>query len=84
MTGRYTADSALYLAAMLVLLTSTQWAQAQTPAQQPPDHPAVVIQGTTYTPRSILARNMGTPDDQTTAFPPHRIVDNIYYVEPGP
>jgi len=65
---------------MLVLLTHAQPAQAQTPAQQPPDHPAVVVRGTTYTPRSILARNMGTPEDQTTAFAPHRIVDNIYYV----
>ena len=23
---------------------------------------------------------MGTPEDQTTAFPPHKIVGNIYYV----
>ena len=80
MTRRFTADFVFYLAAMLALRTSVQPAQAQTPAQQPPDHPAVVIQGTTYTPRSILARNMGTPEDQTTAFPPHRIMDNIYYV----
>ena len=51
-------------------------------AQNPPpdDHPAVTVKGQTYTPRSILARNMGTPDDQTTQFPPHKIVGNIYYV----
>jgi len=48
--------------------------------QPPPDHPAVTVQGKTYTPRSILARNMGTEADQTTAFPPHKIVGNIYYV----
>jgi metallo-beta-lactamase class B len=48
--------------------------------QPTPDHPAVTIRGTTYTPRSILARNMGSDADQTTAFPPHRIVGNIYYV----
>jgi metallo-beta-lactamase class B len=48
--------------------------------QQPPDHPAVTVQGGTYTPRSILARNMGTEEDQTTAFPPHKIIGNIYYV----
>jgi metallo-beta-lactamase class B len=49
-------------------------------AQQAPDHPSVTSQGKTYTPRSILARNMGAPEDQTTAFPPHKIVANIYYV----
>jgi metallo-beta-lactamase class B len=48
--------------------------------QPPPDHPAVTVQGQTYTPRSILARNMGTEEDQTTAFPPHKIIGNIYYV----
>jgi hypothetical protein len=48
--------------------------------QPPPDHPAVTVQGKTYTPRSILARNMGTEEDQTTAFPPYKIIGNIYYV----
>src|SRR5215470_11458353 len=46
----------------------------------PPDHPAVTVNGKTYTPRSILARNMGSEADRITAFPPHRIVGNIYYV----
>lgn len=49
-------------------------------AQNAPDHPSVIAQGSTFTPRSILARNMGTTDDQTTAFPPHKIVGNVYYV----
>lgn len=49
-------------------------------AQSAPDHPSVSIGGQTFTPRSILARNMGTPEDQTTAFPPHKIIGNIYYV----
>ncbi len=51
-------------------------------AQQggPPDVPAVTVRGQTYTPRSILARNMGTEEDQTTAFPPHKVIGNIYYV----
>ena len=52
--------------------------QAQNPP--PADHPAVTVKGQTHTPRSILARNMGTPEDQTTAFPPHKVVGNIYYV----
>src|SRR5262249_33837977 len=46
----------------------------------PPDHPAVTVRGQTYTPRSTLARNMGSVEDQTTQFPPHRIIGNIYYV----
>ena len=48
-------------------------------AQNAPDHPSVTAQGKTFTPRSILARNMGTPEDQSTAFPPHKIVGNVYY-----
>jgi len=46
----------------------------------PADSPSVTVRGQTYTPRSILARNMGTEQDQTTAFPPHRVVGNVYYV----
>src|SRR6266436_6320947 len=46
----------------------------------PADRPAVTVKGQTYTPQSILARNMGTPEDQTTQFPPHKIIGNIYYV----
>jgi metallo-beta-lactamase class B len=49
-------------------------------AQGQPDHPAVTVRGQTYTPRSILARNMGTPEDQTTQFAPHKIIGNVYYV----
>jgi metallo-beta-lactamase class B len=49
-------------------------------AQGGPDHPSVTVRGQVYTPRSILARNMGTPEDQTTQFPPHKIIGNIYYV----
>jgi len=46
----------------------------------PADSPSVTVRGQTYTPRSILARNMGTDEDQTTAFPPHRVIGNVYYV----
>src|SRR5579862_2640593 len=49
-------------------------------AQNAPDHPSITAQGKTFTPRSILARNMGAPEDETTAFPPHKIVGNVYYV----
>src|SRR6266700_3616090 len=69
--------SAVTAAAILAAFVHT--GQAQT-AGQPADHPAVTVHGHTYTPRSILARNMGTPEDQTTPFPPHKIIGNIYYV----
>src|ERR1051325_9773326 len=48
--------------------------------QQAPDHPSVTVRGKAYTPQSILTRNMGTQEDQTTAFGPFKIVGNVYYV----
>ena len=45
-----------------------------------PDHPSVTVKGQTYNPRTNLERNMGTPEDQSTAFPPHKIIGNLYYV----
>src|SRR6516164_9549685 len=60
----------------LVLCPGASRAQGVPPA----DHPAVTVKGQTYTPRSILARNMGTEADRITAFPSHRIIGNIYYV----
>jgi metallo-beta-lactamase class B len=63
---------------MLILGLLAPMVQGQ--GQPPPDHPAITVRGQTYTPRSILARNMGTPEDQTTPFPPQQIIGNIYYV----
>jgi metallo-beta-lactamase class B len=75
-TTRFTA----FICALATLaLCVSAHAQAQT-AAQPPDHPSVTVQGRTYTPRSILTRNMGTPEDQEAQFPPHKVVGNIYYV----
>jgi metallo-beta-lactamase class B len=54
--------------------------RAQQRGRGPADHPAVTVMGQTYTPASILARNMGTTEDQETQFPPHKIVGNVYYV----
>jgi metallo-beta-lactamase class B len=64
------------IAAAGIMATLTVAGRAQGPA----DHPAVTVDGHTYTPASILARNMGSAEDQETAFPPHKIVGNIYYV----
>jgi metallo-beta-lactamase class B len=53
---------------------------AQTAAPKPPDHPSITFQGRTYTPRSIVERNMRSEADQTGQFPPHKIIGDIYYV----
>ena len=42
--------------------------------------PSVTVNGQTYTQQSLFQRNIGAPDDMTTAFPPHRVIGNIYYV----
>ncbi len=80
MTDRCERKLALFVLAATLLATGARISRAQTAQQLPPDHPAVTVHGITYTPRSILARNMGSPEDQTTRFPPHKIVGNIYYV----
>ena len=64
---------------LAVVLLDTRPSAAQGAASAP-DQPAVTVRGQTYTPRSILARNMGSDEDQTTAFPPHKVISNIYYV----
>ena len=66
----------LVAAVTVALSVVTSEAQGQGPA----DHPTVTVRGQTYSPRSILARNMGTPEDQTTQFTPHKIIGNVYYV----
>ncbi len=47
---------------------------------QSPDHPSVVVNGKTWTPASVFARNMGTKEEQVEQFTPHKIIDNVYYV----
>jgi metallo-beta-lactamase class B len=65
-------------AAMFGPSVSSGWAQTANPP--PADHPAVYVHRHKFTPRSILARNMGAPEDQMAQFPPHKIIGNIYYV----
>src|SRR5215813_14081122 len=64
----------------IVLTVAVAFAANAFAQQGGPDHPSVTVHGQTYTPRSILSRNMGTAEDQTTQFPPHKIIGNIYYV----
>jgi metallo-beta-lactamase class B len=72
-----TLKTGLLVATALVLAVGASQAQQ---GNRPADHPAVTVKGQTYTPASILARNMGTTEDQETPFPPHKVVGNIYYV----
>src|SRR5262249_14876717 len=64
-----------FFACAVILLPNVTCAVAQAP-----DHPTIQVRGRSYSPRLILERNMGTTEDQTTAFPPHNIIANIYYV----
>src|SRR2546426_4441833 len=78
MKRTFTLNLSTCLVAVVIVGAGPHTVHAQ--GQPPPDHPAITVRGQTYTPRSILARNMGTPEDQSTAFPPHKIIGNIYYV----
>src|SRR5947209_7457120 len=78
MKRTFTLNLSTCLVAVVIVGAGPHTLHAQ--GQPPPDHPAITIRGQTYTPRSILARNMGTDEDQTTAFPPHKVIGNIYYV----
>jgi metallo-beta-lactamase class B len=40
----------------------------------------VMVDGRTWTQQELFQRNVGARDDQTTAFPPHNVIGNIYYV----
>ena len=63
------------LTSAIVLAAGAVYAQGGSP-----DHPTVTVDGQKYTPLSIVTRNMGSEADQTTALPPFKIIDNIYYV----
>jgi metallo-beta-lactamase class B len=57
-------------------------AQAPAGSGQPPRDtgPTVTVGGQTFTQLALFQRNTGGPDDMTTAFPPHKVIGNIYYV----
>jgi metallo-beta-lactamase class B len=70
----------MFLTAAALLGPGVRVGWAQTASQLPADHPEVSVHGRKFTPQLILERNMGTPEDQTTQFPPHKIIGNLYYV----
>ena len=54
---------------------------AQRGATPPPGGwPQVTVSGKTWNQQELFQRNVGGPDDQTTAFPPHKVIGNIYFV----
>jgi metallo-beta-lactamase class B len=69
---------AVLIAALICACASS--GRAQTAGAPPADHPEITVHGRKYTPASILARNMGSAEDETAQFPPHKIVGNLYYV----
>src|SRR5580704_17810434 len=72
-------ECALTAAAIFV---SSLYAQGPSNANQAPG-PQISVGGHTYTQQELFQRNVGTPQDQSTQFPPHKIVGNIYYVGTG-
>src|SRR5580693_5338034 len=40
----------------------------------------IVAQNKTPTAQELFQRNVGTAEQQSKAFPPHKIIGNIYYV----
>jgi metallo-beta-lactamase class B len=61
------------------ILVSSLYAQGPSNATQAPG-PQISVGGHTYTQQELFQRNIGTPQDQSTQFPPHKIIGNIYYV----
>lgn len=42
--------------------------------------PQISVDGRTYTQQELFQRNVGSAEDQSSQFPPHKIIGNIYYV----
>jgi metallo-beta-lactamase class B len=42
--------------------------------------PQISVDGHTYTQQQLFQRNVGSAEDQSSQFPPHKIIGNIYYV----
>jgi len=71
-----------YALAAATILAPSIWAQ-QAPNAAPSPGPQISVDGYTYTQQTLFQRNIGLPDDQTTQFPPHKIIGNLYYVGTG-
>jgi metallo-beta-lactamase class B len=66
---------------LAVLFAASSLRADQTPARPTAEPgPTITVQGHTFTQLSLFERNVGARDDQTTQFPPHKIIGNIFYV----
>jgi metallo-beta-lactamase class B len=67
--------------ALVVAAVSAASLRAQRGANAPQGPPVeVTVNGRTWTQVGLFQRNIGGPNDQTTAFTPHKVIGNIYYV----
>lgn len=63
-----------------VMVAAASLAAQRGPAAPPGPPVQVTVNGRTWTQQELFQRNVGARDDQTTAFPPHHVIGNIYYV----
>src|SRR6202140_3411138 len=67
------------VAAALAVLALGAYAQQAPNANREPG-PQISVDGYTYTQLQLFQRNVGAADDQSTQFPAHKIIGNIYYM----
>jgi metallo-beta-lactamase class B len=70
------------LAIAAAILTPVAYARQASNTNQGTE-PQISVAGHTYTQQQLFQRNVGTPEEQTNQFPPHKIIGNIYYVGTG-
>jgi len=75
----------LFTLALLGCAAAAAAAGPSLSAQRGPNAPQgppvqVTVNGRAWTQQELFQRNIGGPNDQTTAFTPHKIIGNIYYV----
>jgi len=75
---RWFSGGAALLTAVLAGPSPSLLAQRDQSPQEP--SPQATVNGRTWTQRELFQRNIGAPEDQTTQFPPHKVIGNIFYV----
>jgi metallo-beta-lactamase class B len=75
---RWLSSGAALLTAVLAGPSPSLLAQRDQSPQEP--SPQATVNGRTWTQRELFQRNIGAPEDQTTQFPPHKVIGNIFYV----
>lgn len=65
--------------AAVAVLASSVYAQTPSAANSEAGT-QISVDGQTYTQEGLFQRNVGSAEDQSSQFPPHKIIGNIYYV----